>query len=122
MILLELILDLVDTGTHDVQQIMVTSAPVGASISGDFIEPSAAIGILAIVYTLIESDTLDYYLFIPRSLGQQRASAIFECIPSGTYNVSLFSVEESGLPFSRAATRVKTLVVYQQSSIDCVGE
>ena len=70
---------------------------------------------------MTESDTLDYYLFVPRSFAQQRAAALFECIPSGTYNVSLFAVEESDLPFNRAATKVRTLSVDQGRIVDCLG-
>ena len=89
------------------------------NISGDFVERLTAIGILAVVYSWIELDTLDYYLYVPRSLGQQRASAVFECIQSGTYNVSLFSVEEGDLPFNRATTKVRTLSVDQGRNINC---
>ena len=114
----------VDIGTHNVQQIAINSVPGGATISGNFVERSTATGILAIVYALTESGTLDYYLFIPRSFGQQKASAVFECIQRGAYNVSLFSVEENGLPFNRTATRIRTLFVDQLQTRDanCVGE
>ena len=89
------------------------------NISGDFVERLTAIGILAVVYSWIELDTLDYYLYVPRSLGQQRASAVFECIQSGAYNISLFSVEEGDLPFNRAATKVRTLSIDQGRNIEC---
>ena len=106
------------------QQITVTSLPGRTSISGDFLERSTATGILAVVYTPTghESDTLSYYLLVPRSYEQQRASAVFECIPSGIYSTSFFSVESSGLPFSRAATKVRALSVDQERNVDCVGE
>ena len=110
-------INLLYTGTHDVQQIVVTSTLGGVNISGDFVERSTATGILAVVYTLTESDI--YYLFVPHFFGRQKASAIFECIPSGTYNISLFSVEESGLPFNRAATNVRTLSIDQGRNVDC---
>ena len=89
------------------------------NISGDFVEQSTAIGILAVVYALTESDPVDYYLLVPRLLEQQWASSVFECIQSGTYNVSLFSVEEGDLPFNRAATKVRTLSVDQGRNINC---
>ena len=106
-------------GTHNVQHITVTSKLGVVNISGDFVEGSTAIGILAIVYALTESDTLDYYLLVPRLLGHQRASTVFECIQSGTYNVSLFSMEEGDLPFNRAATKVRTLSVDQGRNVKC---
>ena len=74
-----------------------------------------------VVYTVTELDTLDYYLFVPRSFEQQRTSAVLECIPSGMYNVSLFTVEESDLPFNRAATKVRILSVDQGRNVDCLG-
>ena len=108
------------TGTHDVQEIVLTSA-TGVYISGAFVERSTATGILAVVYAVTEPDTLRYYLSVPRSFEQQRTSAVFECIPRGKYNVSLFAVEESDLPFNRAATKVRTLSVDQGRNVDCLG-
>ena len=109
------------TGTHDIQEIALTSATGGVNISGAFVEHSTATGILVVVCTVTESDTLNYYLFVPRSFEQQRTSAVLECIPSGTYNVSLFTVEESDLPFNRAATKVRTLSIDQGRNVDCLG-
>ena len=74
-----------------------------------------------IVYTLTDLKSDIYYLFIPRSFGQQRTSAVFECIPSGTYNVSLFPVEEDSLPFSGVATKVRTISVDQGRNVDCLS-
>ena len=119
LIILIYFVSAIHPGTHEVQQIMINSTPQGVKVSGNFVSQSSAQGILAIVYSLSEPNI--YYLLVPRSFGDQRASTLFKCIPNGAYNVSLFSVEMNGHPFSRTATRVKSLFVGDGQGSHCLS-
>ena len=67
-------------------------------MTGDFISGSSAIGILAIVYS---NDSNIHYKFLPHS---EIPMGIVSGLLDGQYEVSIFVVEENGLPFSRSAT------------------
>ena len=74
-------------------------------MTGDFIDGSTATGLLTIVistseifYHLIESDQLDIEGSIQGVVG-------------GEHSISFFVVEESGLPFERAASTPKIVSV-----------
>ena len=77
---------------------MSTFSPGGVTVAGDFISGSLAIGILAIVYA---NDLNIQYEFIPRS---EIPMAFVTSLPDGRYDVSVFVVEENGLPFRRSVT------------------
>ena len=86
-------------GSHDFQNFSVsTFSPGGVTVAGDFISGSLAIGILVIVYA---NDSNIRYEFIPRS---EIPMAFVTSLPDGRYEVSVFVVEENGLPFRRSAT------------------
>ena len=79
---------------------MSSSSPGEVSVTGDFISGSSSIGILTIVYSLdTESDI--HYQFIPRS---DIPMTTMSDLPDGQYKVSVFVVEENGLPFNKSAT------------------
>ena len=84
-------------------------------MSGEFIEGSKAIGILAVIYSHT-NDSLTQYGLVPRISRQQRVSANFDCFSNGPRSISLFIVEENGLPFDRVASKVKSVVVDTSNS------
>ena len=90
-------------GTHDIQNILVTSTQPGSiRITGDIIRDSSAIGVLAIIIPL-ESESNVIYSFRPResttALRDEDVSLL-----GGHYSVSLFVMEEVGDVFSRTVS------------------
>ena len=79
-------------------------------VSGNFIDRSTGSGILTVVYSSVDESSIQYVL-VPRSSNQHRVSAAFGGISSGRKLVSLFVMEDNGLPFRKAATRVKRVFV-----------
>ena len=97
-------------GTHETQNIVVTPTSVGLVVTGEFINGSTAIGILAIVYSLNNESDIHYY-YASRLLGQRQVSATFGGISNGPKSVSLFVIESNGLPFNRTATKVRRVII-----------
>ena len=96
-------------GTHDIQNITVSSSSPGEiSVTGNFVDGSTTNAILVVVY----SDRLSkaYYMFSPPSNGD-RLTTNLSGLPSGPYNVSVFVVEGSGLPYNRSATTPRSVSV-----------
>ena len=88
-------------GTHDIQNVSRTSLQSGEiQVSGDFVDGTSATGALVIVY----SDELTRYHLAPRG-PSGRFDAIIADLPRGEYRVSVFTMEENGLPFERAVTQ-----------------
>ena len=89
-----------DTGTHDIQNVSVTSSERTGEpqVFGDFVTGTSATGALVIVY----SDELTRYHLAPRG-GSWRLDTTIPNLPSGTYKVSVFTIEEDGLPFERVS-------------------
>ena len=87
-------------GSHDFQNITVSSSSPGEiGVTGDFIPGSLAIGILVVVY-LADYNTIINYYFIHRfSVCMSSPTNL----PNGQYKVSVFVVEENGLPFNTSA-------------------
>ena len=61
-----------------------------------------------IVYS-VSDDSSVYYNFVPREGEQQGVDAVVMGLPSGQYEVSVYVMEESGLPFHRAAATPKSV-------------
>ena len=88
-------------GSHGFQNVTVSSSSPGeVSVTGDFISGSSAIGILSVVYSP-DNESNIYYQFIPHS---DIPMTIMSNLPDGQYKVSVFVVEENGLPFNKSAT------------------
>ena len=83
------------------------NSPGEIRITGNLIPGSTVIGILIIVYSLINESNIRY-IFSPHS-GISTTTA--NSFPSGMYNVSIFVVEESGLPFNRSASIPRNISV-----------
>ena len=97
-------------GTHDIYNISVVSLPCIVTVTGDIINGSMSRGMLVIAYSLSDETNTYYNLttFLP---DQVRVNTILMGLRSGQYQVSLFVIEESGLPFSRAAATPRALQV-----------
>ena len=90
-------------GTHDVQHVSIVSPlPNILKITGAFIRGSTSIGVLAVMVP-IDTQLDPIYRFITResttSLGVEDNR-----VPGGDYSISVFVVEESGLPFTRTVS------------------
>ena len=72
-------------------------------ITGDIISGSTSIGILIIVYSLINDSNIHYNFVEHTDLQQPRMYLVDVGLPAGRYEVVIFVVEEDGSPFSRAA-------------------
>ena len=89
-------------GTHDVQNILVSSPQPGeVKVAGDFIDESTATGVLAVFVDLSTSKIL--YHLIKRGNNKQQLDDTIQGVVGGEHSISFFVVEESGLPFNRTA-------------------
>ena len=82
-------------------------------MTGDFIDGSTATGLLIIIYSLT-NDSDVHYIYIARgSMLQQSKSVDMNVtgLAGGEYSISVFVVEENGLPFERVATSPKLVAV-----------
>ena len=83
-------------------------------VTGDFVTvPSPNImGLLIITYSL--SNDLDiHYNVIPRSINGGKIVTSVLGLSIGQYNVSVFLLEENGLPFSRSTTIPKNVFIME---------
>ena len=76
-------------------------------MTGDFIDGSTATGLLTIV---ISTSEIFYYL-IERGSDQLHIEGSIQAVVGGEHSISFFFVEESGLPFERAASTPKVVSV-----------
>ena len=72
-------------------------------MTGDFIEGSTATGFLVILSYHSNDSNFRYH--------QGRREVIVQGLPHGEYGISVFAVEEDGLPFVRAATTSREVSV-----------
>ena len=98
-------------GTHDMQDISITSLSAGTVwITGKFIPDSPSVGIAVAVLSTSESNNISFYL-LRREENQLDNEGVLSNIRGGQYIVSVFVVDQTGLPFSNAATIPQTVVV-----------
>ena len=101
----------VHVGTHDIHTISATSpSPGEVRVTGNLIDGSATIGILIIIYSLTD-DSTTHYDFVPHEaegLGVY-ATCMLRGLPGGQYEISVYVMEESGLPFHRAAATLSLI-------------
>lgn len=93
----------------------------GILISGHYIDNSEAKGLLVIVHNMSDPDQYPpQYRLIPRynesSPKKQKIQYRLTELGIGEQLVSVFVVEKGGLPFSRVATRPKTVLIPNSSS------
>jgi hypothetical protein len=79
-------------------------------VTGDFINGSSANSILAIIYSTDSRNDVYYKISSP-STAEEKLVTNISGLPSGLYNVSVFVLEENGLPFSRSATTPRSVLV-----------
>ena len=80
-------------------------------MTGDFIDGSTATGLLIIIYSLTNDSNVHY---ITRGSTSQQPRNVHVSVPGlagGEYGISVFVVEENGLPFERVATSPKLVTV-----------
>lgn len=97
-------------GTHLLQNITITPTSNGSEIliSADFINTSdTAIGFMAIAYTRPEARNL--YWIANRPLGELHAQVTLSYFLEDQYRISIFSLQDNGLPFTRSAAKPWTV-------------
>ena len=103
----------VHTGTHDLQNISVSSPfPGQVRVTGDFIEGSTAIGYMTVT---LSSSELHYHM-VPRVGKQHVIESVLSGFAGGQYSISLFVIGENGLPFERVATTPRVTSVNDSTS------
>jgi hypothetical protein len=103
---------LIFEGTHDIQNIFVSSSSAGEiSVTGNFVNGSTATAMLVIVYSDRFSEV--YYMSSPPSSQEGRVMTNIGGLPFGSYKASVFVVEENGLPFNRSATTPRSVSVLE---------
>ena len=79
------------------------------------------IGTLIIVYSLTDNSSV-YYNFAPHIAEQLIVDTMVSGLPVDLYKVSVFIIDERGLPFPRAAARPRAIKIdgnYLVHEIDC---
>ena len=95
-------------GTHDIQNISVTSQRSGeVRVTGDLVDGSTADGVLVVV----SNGSNSHYHVISSERDRPQVEDNISGLFHGQYSVSLFVVEKDGLPFTRVATRPRVVTV-----------
>ena len=105
-------------GTHDIQNVSITPVSHGISITGHYIESSSAVGVLAIAYSTTGENEIQYK-FASRPNDQSKPVTILRGLSIGDYQVSLFVVDEGGLPFNRSANLPSNVSVSEGMEYVC---
>ena len=93
-------------GTHGVRNIQISSPHAGSvRVTGSFTDDSSGSGILVIIAT--HSDVLYHKATRDSTL----MSTLISGIPGGNCTISVFVIEQNGMPFERVATLPKSLAV-----------
>ena len=94
------------SGTHDFHDIFITSPPDSGvvMVTGDILLESTSIGILVIVYSPTNEDSVHYHCIQHADVQQPGVYPVVMGLPPDRYEVVIFVVEEDGRPFCRAAS------------------
>ena len=107
-----------DTGTYDIQNIVIKSCfdedknSNGLRIHGDFINGTDATGVLIMGYSTTQTVLDVHYFSMVAHLSQNQPLSLQAFISDlyyDSYNVSLFIVDNNGLPIRHATTRSNAL-------------
>ena len=79
-------------------------------MTGDFINGSSATSILIIIYSTDNRNNV-YYTISSLSTEGETLMTNISGLASGLYNVSVFVLEENGLPFNRSASTPRNVLV-----------
>ena len=71
------------------------------------------IGMLAVIYTQSNDADVNYFL-LTCLVNMKKSTWHFETVSSGQYSVSVFTIEEGGLPFNRSAVKPKMLSIIRE--------
>ena len=95
-------------GTHDFREIMSSSLHPGeVRVTGSFTDDSTATGVLVVVI----GDSEVIYHKASRDGTDKIKEILITYLAGGEYSISMFVVEENGLPFERVATSPKLVIV-----------
>ena len=89
---------------------MSSPSPGLICVTGDFINGSSTSSILVIIYSTDNRNDVYYTISSPSTEGETLVTNI-SSVPSGPYNVSVFVLEENGLPFNRSASTPRSVLV-----------
>ena len=89
---------------------MSSPSPGLIRVTGDFINGSSATSVLAIIYSTDNRNGV-YYTISSLSTAEETLVTNISGLPSGSYNVSVFVLEENGLPFNRSASTPRSVLV-----------
>ena len=94
------------SGTHDIQNISVSSPlPGQVRVTGDFIEGSTATGVLSIIYSRANDSNVHYI-----SSNTHNVDISMTGLSGTEYEISTYTLED-GLPFPRAVSLPKNVTV-----------
>ena len=93
---------------------MTSTVPGDIDIAGSFVAGSESIGILIIAYSLT-NDSFTKYSFIPRFVNEQKRVTVMD-LSIDEYYVSVFVVQQNGLPFNRSATRPRNVHIVRKEA------
>ena len=100
------------TGTHDVQSILIYSPSSGQiRVSGVLVQGATAVGMVIIVYPLDHVNLNVYYFEALETVVPNKITATVTGLSAGQYSVSVFVLEDNGLPFNRSASAPKNITV-----------
>ena len=87
-------------------------------VTGNILNGSPSIGGLLIVYSLTDDSNI-HYNFAPSisDHDQRRVNSTIEELPNDEYKVSVFVLEENGLPFHRVAASPKFVLININSTL-----
>lgn len=108
-------------GTHDIQNIQIYSpSPGQVRVSGVFVQGATAVGILVIIYPLDHVNLNVYYFEAFETITNTIATTVTG-LSAGQYGISVFILEDGGLPFNRSASAPKRLFVQNgKGQIKCI--
>ena len=100
------------TGTHLLQNVSLslTSQPGEISVSCDFVNVSGLLpsGFMAVAYGNNVNISYEIAMRSPEELNTEMTLSNLE-VPESQYRISVFSIEENGIPFSRSAIIAKSV-------------
>ena len=101
-------LSCLSVGTFAVHNISATSgAPGELRVNGDFIANTSAVGMLAIVYSTGNDSDIHYTeVRLPQTEIQLAG------LSGDTYSISVFTLEENGLPFNQSAHYLRKIDIH----------
>ena len=109
-----------NSGTHDIQNLSVVAISSRIIVRGHFLDKSEAEGLLVIVYNIHDPDLYPpQYHLIPRSKSGSKGRKLkFELIRLGIgeVSISVFVVENNGLPFPQVVARPSVVYIPNSSS------